>query len=1266
MALDIGALTGYLDLDPSKFQGGIDKAMGALKSKDWRVAGAAAGAAAAGALGVGFKNAVDLRGANAKTASQLNLTKPEAARVGKVTGELYSKNLGENMGDVSAGVGAVLGSFRDLRGASEEELYKAGEAALTFSKVMEVDVGQAATTAGTLVKTGLAEDATGAFDLLSAAAQEVGPQMVEPLMDATNEYSKHFSMLGMDGEQAMKTLANAAEGGEISLDKAGDAVKEFGIRATDLEDKGAQEALEALGLSGEDMANDLLAGGERAQDATGKITDALLGVKDPAEQAALAGGLFGTQVEDMGKDQLPGFLEAMSGTGDAMGDVEGRTKEMGDTLANEGVGQLQAFGRGVQTELIDMMSGAVAWLGEASGGLDGLTRFVQPAVLALGGLAGVIGAVNLALKIYNSWAMLTKVATGVAAAAQWVWNKALSANPIVKIVTLIGLLVGALYLFFTKTKAGQAIWETVWGAIKTAAGAVADWFMNTLVPIFAAAWGWIRDAAAAVGDWFTGTLWPLMQTVFSAIGSVATWLWQNIMQPVWTGIKVAIAIAVTAVATYIDLMKWYFTNVIAPVATWLWKNIITPAFQGIRAVIGAMVTWFRDTAWPILQAAFQAVATAANWLWKNVLRPAWQGIQAAISAVVNWFRDTAWPWINRVIGYVAAGFRLMRDTLGTIWAYVRNSIIAPVIAWFRDVVWGRVLSPTIDAIKRGFRVMRDSLKDAWKYVRNNVIGPVADWFRDTVKPLFDRATGGIEDAFTTLKNAIKKAWEAIKDTAKTPVKFVVDKIINDAIIGNYNDVAGVFGLDPISDVSLPSGWARGGILPGGSNMSDGDDQVIRARRGEGMYVSEGLRDSKSRSLFEGANAAARTGTSFADYVQGYARGGIVLRQPFNGSAPMGDGFGARGGSHKGIDWPLAYGTALKAVADGVAQRTYNSSAGRKLNLNIGDGLTAGYHHLSRYGAASGASVGSGSTVGYVGSSGHSTGPHLHFSMKRDGSYVDPAPYLGAGGAGGTGGSWNPFAGLWDSLSSKVREGVGDSPFGDMLFNLPKKVIGGAVGWVGDKITALGDWGADAVQGVTGRARWAPAMTKALSMKDQFGPMRLKWGLDRLMQESSGDPNAVNNWDSNAAAGNSSRGLMQVIPSTFRAYAESGYGSNIFDPMSNILASINYTLARYGSLKDGWTRAGGYERGTVAASPGWHMVGEAGPEMVKFRGGERVLTAAESRRAMADGPASWSDEDIERFARVVADEVRNGSREGVAAGLSGSAQRARTMGRQGIR
>ncbi|WP_227979632.1 transglycosylase SLT domain-containing protein [Nocardia spumae] len=68
----------------------------------------------------------------------------------------------------------------------------------------------------------------------------------------------------------------------------------------------------------------------------------------------------------------------------------------------------------------------------------------------------------------------------------------------------------------------------------------------------------------------------------------------------------------------------------------------------------------------------------------------------------------------------------------------------------------------------------------------------------------------------------------------------------------------------------------------------------------------------------------------------------------------------------------------------------------------------------------------------------------------------------------------------------------------------------------------------------------------------------------IEHESGGDPNAINNWDSNAAAGHPSKGLMQCIDSTFNAHAAPGH-NDIWNPVDNIVAATRYSIDRYGSL-----------------------------------------------------------------------------------------------------
>ncbi|MFF3845348.1 transglycosylase SLT domain-containing protein [Streptomyces sp. NPDC002328] len=69
----------------------------------------------------------------------------------------------------------------------------------------------------------------------------------------------------------------------------------------------------------------------------------------------------------------------------------------------------------------------------------------------------------------------------------------------------------------------------------------------------------------------------------------------------------------------------------------------------------------------------------------------------------------------------------------------------------------------------------------------------------------------------------------------------------------------------------------------------------------------------------------------------------------------------------------------------------------------------------------------------------------------------------------------------------------------------------------------------------------------------------------IIRESSGNPNAINLWDSNAVKGTPSKGLLQVIDPTFAAYHVAGTAYDPYDPVANITAACNYAADRYGSI-----------------------------------------------------------------------------------------------------
>lgn len=115
---------------------------------------------------------------------------------------------------------------------------------------------------------------------------------------------------------------------------------------------------------------------------------------------------------------------------------------------------------------------------------------------------------------------------------------------------------------------------------------------------------------------------------------------------------------------------------------------------------------------------------------------------------------------------------------------------------------------------------------------------------------------------------------------------------------------------------------------------------------------------------------------------------------------------------------------------------------------------------------------------------------------------------------------------------------------------------------------------------SGVSRWRPEVLEALRILNQpTSDMMVNAVLRRMQQESGGNPRAINLWDSNARRGHPSKGLMQVIDPTFRSHGHPGYKSNIWDPLSNILAGMRWSIYRYGSILAGFNRRGGYAEGT---------------------------------------------------------------------------------------
>ena len=98
--------------------------------------------------------------------------------------------------------------------------------------------------------------------------------------------------------------------------------------------------------------------------------------------------------------------------------------------------------------------------------------------------------------------------------------------------------------------------------------------------------------------------------------------------------------------------------------------------------------------------------------------------------------------------------------------------------------------------------------------------------------------------------------------------------------------------------------------------------------------------------------------------------------------------------HTGVDFGASYGSPIVAAKAGVVTTaTYNTAYGNMIIIDHGDGTITLYAHASSFVVSVGQSVSQGQTIAYVGSTGYSTGPHLHFEIRINGQHVNPLPYL---------------------------------------------------------------------------------------------------------------------------------------------------------------------------------------------------------------------------------------------------------------------------------
>ncbi|MCO4357928.1 phage tail tape measure protein [Staphylococcus agnetis] len=252
--------------------------------------------------------------------------------------------------------------------------------------------------------------------------------------------------------------------------------------------------------------------------------------------------------------------------------------------------------------------------------------------------------------------------------------------------------------------------------------------------------------------------------------------------------------------------------------------------------------------------------------------------------------------------------------------------------------------------------------------------------------------------------------------------------------------------------------------------------------------------------------------------------------------------------HEGVDFPFVYQTVRTPMGGRLTRMPFMSGGyGNYVKITSG-AIDMLFAHLKDFSKSppSGSTVKPGDVVGLTGNTGFSTGPHLHFEMRRNGRHFDPEPYLRKAKANGrlnVGGGKGYPSGSGATYASRI-------------IRQAQNVLGGRY--------------------------------KSRYIHDAM--MRL------AKRESNYQPNAVNNWDINAQRGTPSKGLFQMIQPTFMANAKSGY-TNFNNPLHQGISALQYIVRRYGW--GGFNRAAAYayKTGGLVHNGLYHLGDDGYPEWI---------------------------------------------------------------------
>ena len=516
--------------------------------------------------------------------------------LGDVVKTVYGDNFGDSMGDAAAAVSDVK-TVLDLTG---DALAQATEDAIALSDTFDYEVGESARTASALMKN-FGIDAEEAYNIIAYGAQN-GADQNGDLLDTLNEYSAQYDALGLSADQFVQGLVNAGDMGVFSIDKVGDAVKEFNIRSKDLSESSA-EAYATLGLNADEMFAAFAAGGDEANAAFFDVLDALQALDDPLAKNSAAVALFGTMYEDLGEDILP-ILSSME---DATLDNIDVLEQINDIKYDDIGAAMEGIKRQAEVALLPLATTVANTLMDVAPMIGDMLEGILPAIEEMtDALIPIIeGLLPVAVEIINELAPVIEMLADV------LFTELIP--PVVEIMaSLLPVAIELLKMFIpilttviaeilpVVVKLVQKLLPVLLKIVSAVLPVITS-LLETLLPLL----GEIIDAVLPVVLELIDALLPLFMTIVDAVLPVIVDL-LNTLTPILMDI---ISAVLPVVVQLIEALVPIITQLIEAVLPILIEvlNLLTPILDLIIQLLTPILDLFMTLLQPVLDLIFMAL-----------------------------------------------------------------------------------------------------------------------------------------------------------------------------------------------------------------------------------------------------------------------------------------------------------------------------------------------------------------------------------------------------------------------------------------------------------------------------------------------------------------------------------------------------------------------------------------------------------------------------------------------------------------------------------